>query len=276
MLTVLIRNRRCPWRCIYCDLWKESLDYSVPVGAIPAQIDVATGSRASSGARQLKLYNAGSFFDRAAIPPADHLPIAERARRFERVIVESHPSLVGDSAIRFRDLLASCELEVAMGLEIADDAILQKLNKRMTTASFAKAAKFLLRHGIALRAFVIVKPPFVSSDEEAIAAAERSARFAFECGATVVSLIPARFGTDVLNDLAEEGNFAPPKLGTIERVMDSAMVSSHGRVFVDLWNITKAGSCDRCFSPRLNRLREMNLKQQIMPRITCACDSRSR
>src|SRR5881409_3950727 len=39
--TVFLTNRECPWRCLMCDLWKNTLTETVPVGAIPAQIDYA-------------------------------------------------------------------------------------------------------------------------------------------------------------------------------------------------------------------------------------------
>lgn len=101
--TLFLTNRECPWRCLMCDLWKNTLTETVPAGAIPAQIDHALAQLPP--ARQIKLYNSGSFFDPRAIPPEDHPAIAERVRGFERVIVECHPSLVGESALRFRDLL---------------------------------------------------------------------------------------------------------------------------------------------------------------------------
>src|SRR5438552_13571974 len=39
--TIFLTNRECPWRCVMCDLWKNTLTETVPVGAIPAQIDYA-------------------------------------------------------------------------------------------------------------------------------------------------------------------------------------------------------------------------------------------
>ena len=36
--TLFLTNRECPYRCLMCDLWKNTLDSRVPVRAIPAQI----------------------------------------------------------------------------------------------------------------------------------------------------------------------------------------------------------------------------------------------
>ena len=91
--TILLTNRECTFRCTMCDLWKNTLDAPTPKGAIPAQIRWALGRLPA--ARRVKLYNAGSFFDRAAIPAEDHAAIADLVRGFERVVVECHPALVG-------------------------------------------------------------------------------------------------------------------------------------------------------------------------------------
>ena len=56
--TLFLTNRECPFRCLMCDLWRNTLPATVPAGAIPAQIDHAL--RALAPARQLKLYNSGS------------------------------------------------------------------------------------------------------------------------------------------------------------------------------------------------------------------------
>src|SRR5256885_10286113 len=49
-----------------------------------------------------------------------HAPIAERIQSFERVIVESHPALIGARVLSFRDRLRG-QLEVAMGLERSEE-----------------------------------------------------------------------------------------------------------------------------------------------------------
>ncbi len=288
--TIFLTNRECPWRCLMCDLWKNTLTESVPPGAIPEQIDFAltqlrglplqrrAGQRGGQDRhlsrspleRQatIKLYNAGSFFDPRAIPPEDFPAIAERVRGFERVIVECHPALVGESALRFRDLLSG-KLEVAMGLETAEPDVLAKLNKRMTLATFAKAAAFLRSHDIALRVFVLVKPPFLD-EADALHWARRSVDFAFTCGASVVSLIPTRAGNGALDTLG----FVPPKQATLEAALDYGIGLGRGRVFADLWDLEKFSECPSCFPARRERLQQMNARQTVIPRVSCAaCES---
>lgn len=397
--TLFLTGRECPWRCLMCDLWKNTTEERTPVGAIPAQIDFALaelgssrceealteagelpgeqGSMEQSGVsfpltpnlsaeeresgrrrveqadadelssggdqrlpllgervgvrekeahelvgevvgssgrtgspRHIKLYNSGSFFDRAAVPFEDYEAIARRVASFERVIVESHPALIGEATLHFRDLLAreakmeagsssekpvaaevtrltipsaeeikassrrllpSCNvprLEVAMGLETAHPDVLAKLNKRFTLDDFARAAEFLRREGIALRVFVLVKPPFMD-EGEGLEWAVRSAKFAFDCGATVVSLIPTRFGNGALEALATAGQFAPPHLASVEAALELGIALGRGRVFADLWDLEKFSNCPACFPARRDRLRRLNLEQQFLPPILC-------
>ena len=64
-----------------CDLWKTTATEASSPGAIPRQIDLALERLGivpghPDAPRQIKLYNAGSFFDSKAIPPADYATIA--------------------------------------------------------------------------------------------------------------------------------------------------------------------------------------------------------
>jgi radical SAM enzyme (TIGR01210 family) len=263
--TIFLTNRECPFRCLMCDLWRNTLTESVPQGAIPAQIDHALGNLPP--ARQIKLYNSGSFFDPRAIPPHDYEAIARRVDRFERVIVENHPALVGDACLRFRDLLSG-KLEVAMGLETAHPGVLARLNKRMTLDQFSTAADFLRCNGIDLRVFILVQPPYMQADE-ALMWAERSLDFAMEQGATAATLIPTRGGNGAMEALAASGDFSPPALHTLESAMEYGLGLKAGRVFADLWGLRM--SCAQCHEQRADRLRQMNLQQVVMERIPCNC-----
>lgn len=267
--TVFLTNRECPFRCVMCDLWRNTLAEAVPVGAIPEQIDFALKHLPPS--RVVKLYNSGSFFDPGAIPVEDYAAIAERVRKFRRVIVECHPAFVGAGCIKFQNLLDG-RLEVAMGLETAHPAVLEKLNKRMTLEQFAASASFLRRNHIALRAFILVQPPFMKP-EEALHWAERSLDFAFDCGATAATLIPTRGGSGAMEALAAQGQFTPPDLNVLEAAMNYGVGLRRGRVFADLWDM-KAPANICCVEARVERLRKMNLRQQVLEPVRCeACQS---
>jgi uncharacterized Fe-S cluster-containing MiaB family protein len=308
--TVLLRNRACPWKCLMCDLWRHATDETVPLGALAAQIDAALRQLASdpavrtalAPARWLKLYNGGSFFDPFAVPETDYTALAAVAREFDRVIVECHPALVGPRVDRFLSMLrrepgrlstiqslpaarsdrpersgrpgppVSPQLEVAMGLECIHPEVLPKLNKGMTLDSFRRAADRLRRHGVGLRAFVLVQPPFLTGPEAAVDWAVRSAAFAFEAGARVVSLIPTRTGNGALDALAVQGHFSPPTLRTFEQAMEEALALGRGIVLADLWDLERFSACPRCFPARLERLRRANLEQRWLSKAGCpAC-----
>ena len=271
--TIFLTNRECPWKCLMCDLWKNTTEISVPVGAIPRQIESALErlGRRDSNHQQIKLYNSGSFFDAKAIPLADHPSIAELVQRFERVIVECHPALISERVLNFRDLLGDIRLEVAMGLETVDPNVLPRLNKGVTLDSFSRAADFLTRNDIDLRTFVLVKTPW-QDDAAAVHWAARSVAFSIDCGTTVVALIPTRFGNGALERLAETGEFSPPSLKTLEKAFDQSLELASGsntRVFADLWDLGKFSTCEACFEARRTRLERMNFEQTVMPQIKC-------
>jgi radical SAM enzyme (TIGR01210 family) len=263
--TILLTNRECHWRCVMCDLWQNTLTDTVPVGAIPAQIEFALKNLPP--AAQVKLYNAGSFFDRKAIPVDDHRAIARTVGSMKRVVVESHPALVGDDCLRFRDLLDG-QLEVAMGLETAAPAVLEKLNKGMTLDQFTGAARLLSENAIALRVFVMLQPPFMPPNESLFWAA-RSIDLAFENGARVVTLIPTRDGNGAMEALRSTGQYTPPALSLLEASLEYGLGLAQGIVTADLWDIERLRRCDECFATRVERLRVMNLTQKITARVAC-------
>ena len=267
--TILLTNKECPWRCLMCDLWKNTTTQTVPPGAIPQQIEFAL-SQLGGNPEQIKLYNSGSFFDPAAIPLADYPAIARLVSHAKNVVVESHPRLIGRKAVRLRDLLPGT-LEVAMGLETSHPLVLPRLNKKFDLRHFTRALEFLNYFKISARTFVLVKPPFM---DEAMGLdwAVKSATFAFTFGAKVVSLIPTRAGNGAMDKLMTTGEFAPPRLGTLEKALEQTLKLNAGRVFVDTWDLKTFSKCPVCFEKRRQRLHAMNLSQTILPTVDCyAC-----
>jgi radical SAM enzyme (TIGR01210 family) len=157
------------------------------------------------------------------------------------------------------------ELEVALGLETAHPDVLARLNKQMTLDDFAQAARRLRSDGIAVRAFIMVRPPFLT-DEGGLEWAKRSLDFAFASGVQCCSLIPARGGNGAMEELARRGEFAPPSLDAVEAAFEYGLSLRAGRVFLDLWDIDTLSPGTPARAERVARLARMNLSQAVEPR----------
>jgi radical SAM enzyme (TIGR01210 family) len=270
--TIFLAGRECPWRCVMCDLWRDTTEADTPPGAIPHQIATALGDAIGDrGGARLKLYNAGSFFDDRAVPPGDDAAIARAAAGFAHLTVEAHPRLVGDRTWRFRDGLApSTALEVAIGLETAHPDALDRLNKGCTLDDVHRAASALAAHGVGLRVFLLVHPPFVPIGERADWLA-RSIDAAVDAGASLVALIPTRGGNGAMEALAREDAFVPPSIADLETAAALALARADGRaaIVVDLWDLAAFAPCEACRGARRARLQRLNLEQRVPGAIAC-------
>lgn len=257
--TIFLTNRECPFHCLMCDLWKNTTDETLKPGQIPHQIEYALDRLPP--ARHIKLYNSGNFFDVKAIPQKDLPTIADLTQPFDRVIVENHPLLCNQSCIEFQQMISG-QLEIALGLETIHKEVLRSLNKKMTLDDFSKAVEFLRSHSIPVRAFVLLKPPFMN-EQAGVEWAIRSVEYAFSLGVECCSLIPTRSGNGILEQLQQSDQFAPPQLASIETTLETCLNLQQGRVFMDLWDLEQQYSNELNLNARLERLRQMNLTQQL-------------
>jgi radical SAM enzyme (TIGR01210 family) len=268
--TVFLAGAECPWACVFCDLWRYTVEGATPPGAIPHQIELALASLEREPAI-VKLYNASNFFDSRAVPPGDDEAIAALVRRFSRVVVECHPKLLGERAIDFARRLHG-RLEIGLGLETIDPRAAPQLGKGATLDDFGRAAAALHAAGVDVRAFLLVGAPHVPAADQ-IDSIVASTRFACDrLGARHVSLIPVRGGNGALERLAAQGLFELPHLGLVEAAFAAALavVPAGAVVTADLWDIERLAACDDCFSARRDRLLRMNLSGRVEPGIQCS------
>jgi len=260
-LTLFLIGAKCPFHCIYCDLGDAMIDGTTPPGSLPEQIrrGIAT---ADTPCATVKLYNASNFFEKRAVPIADDLAIAELVSDFERVVVECHPRLIGERMERFADSLSGT-LEVAMGLETIHPDALPQLQKSMSLDDYDRAAERIEMHGCSHRAFVLIGAPFVppaSSLEWTI----KTARYAAERGARLISLIPLRprAGSTVA--------MQAPSLTEVERSLEGALQAAPDSIVqVDPWDLAVLSACPNCRAARQHRIVQMNLSGFIPAPIAC-------
>jgi radical SAM enzyme (TIGR01210 family) len=275
--TLFLVGKECPFSCVFCDLWQETLDSETPIGSLPQQLKLALDQISHRSA--IKLYNASNFFDPAALPPEDDVAMIQLLDGFERVIVECHPRFLGARCFSFAERLSGT-LEVAIGLETVHPDALPRLNKKMTVADFNTAAAARRRRQIGLRAFVLFGCPFIPAVDQ-INWTLRSVQHAASQGANTISIIPVRGGNGALEALATDDDWRPVRLDLVESVFERALKLELTDVVVqlDVWNLDRVGQdsvcleaheCPECFAARRARLINMNRLGGIMPAIHCA------
>ena len=265
---IFLTNRECPFHCLMCDLWKNTTDVTSTAGIIPNQIRYAMEKMPA--VRHIKLYNSGSFFDTRAIPEKDYKEIASLLKNCETVIVESHPRLINEKCLKFRDMLVP-ELHVAMGLETINREILSKLNKQMSPGDFSNSVGFLTKNGIYSRAFILLGLPFLT-ESESIFWAERSIDFAFTSGVECCTIIPVREGNGAMDQLKGRGDFTLPDILSLEKVLEYGIELNKGRVFADVWDLAHFSKCNKCIDQRIKRVNAINLSQKITSTVDCNCN----
>ena len=180
--------------------------------------------------------------------------------------VESHPRLVGERTWRFRDRLAP-SLEVAMGLETAHPDALARLNKGCTSTTSPPRRAALAAHGVGLRVFLLVHPPFVPRDERtpwllrSIDVGDRRRR------------VRDRADPDPRRHAARwrrwpaAGAVRAAVAGRRSKTRRRSAIGSRGRsrarVLADLWDLAAFAACAACLEARRARLLRLNLEQRV-------------
>ncbi|GAC1652130.1 MAG: hypothetical protein NVS4B3_13920 [Gemmatimonadaceae bacterium] len=267
-LTVFLAGAECPFTCSFCDLWRWTIGGPTPAGALTTQLADVLNAQVRPRPDRLKLYNASNFFDRRAVPAEDIPMIAELAAPFAGVTVESHANTIGAATVEFAQRIAG-RLEVAIGLETVHPTASLKLNKRLDLTRFDRAAQLLGDNGIDLRVFVLLGAPHVRP-EESVEWAVRSAEYAAQRGAAIVSIIPVRGGNGELERLTALGEFAPPTLRHLEQALDHCRRIAPTVVTADLWDTDRLSGCALCRPDRVERMRRINVHGRVETPLVCA------
>ena len=173
------------------------------------------------GAPWVKLYTSGSMLDPREVPEAVQDAILAAFGDARRLTVESRAEHVTPD--RVRHLAGGGNLEVAIGLESACDAVLEgAIAKGMTIADFRRAAADVRAGGAMLRAYVLLKPPLLT-EAEALADTVEAAQVALAAGARTVSINPVNVQAGTLVDhLHRRGEYEPPWLWTVVEALRRA------------------------------------------------------
>jgi len=269
-LTIILRSRGCHWnRCLMCG-YKKDTSKDVTLKDLIEQFKFALSK--VNGVEVVKIFTSGSFLDSNEIPKEfRNFVYKALAGKIKKLIVESRPEFVNEETAEELSSL-EFETEVGIGLETADDFIREHcINKGFSFEDFKRAAKILKSYGVRVKAYLLLKPPFLS-EGEAIRDAVRSIK-AVRGLADVVSINPTNVqsGTYV-EKLWLKGLYRPPWLWSAVEVLRNAEIEAicdpiaYGKV-------RGPHNCGRCDKNVAKAIREFSLTQEpsIFDGLGCSC-----
>ncbi len=203
----------------------------------------------------LKIFNSGSFFDPREIDRETSYRIFDeinRHPRIRRVQVEARPEYLDRQALRRAAERLTPQLEVGIGFETVSDYIREKcINKGFTIEDFKRAVKTCIKEGVEVKAYILVKPPFLT-EKEGIQDAVRSGYAAYKYGASRISLNPVAVHRDTLvEELWKRREYAPPWLWSLVKILRDLREKVHAPLLCHPTGAGKARgahNCGRCDS----------------------------
>jgi radical SAM enzyme (TIGR01210 family) len=228
----------------------------------------------------LKIFTSGSFFDRREVSKnlLDSIIDTVNDMGIEQVQVESRPEFLKKEELRFVEEKLDSQLEIGVGLETSSDLIRANcINKGFTFADYKKALKLCASHGINVKTYLLLKPPFIL-EREAIIDTVRSARDAAKLGSSRISINPMNIQRGTLVELLwKRKEYRPPWLWSLVEVLErltqnsfSSMLLSHPSGGGSRRGVHNCGKCD---GKVMEAIREFSTTQDPSPleSLECGC-----
>lgn len=114
---------------------------------------------------KLKVDIPGSFLDPNQVPPETREYLVDKCKKYgiKEIEIETRPEFVSkENLSNFKDI----DLTVAIGLDVADDYYLKKLNKGFSVSEYEDSTRIVKSIGFEVKTYVLVNPPFVDDAEE--------------------------------------------------------------------------------------------------------------
>ncbi len=222
---LILRTRGCYWAdqkgCSMCGYARDTLGRSATAAELAEQMDRALARY--RGEPYVKIYTSGSFLDDREVDPASREAIVRGfSGRARRLLFETLPEFATEGSVSPLARAFGGELEVALGLESTDPAVLARyVHKNAPPSEYLAASDRLRGLGVRAKAYLLLKPPYLA-EVEAIDDVVRSvAEAAPHFDALSVNPVHIQGGT-VVEWLFRRGRYRPPWLWSLVEVLRRA------------------------------------------------------
>lgn len=281
-LVVVLRTRGCTWAlqggCTFCGYVNESMVRKVSGEHMLEQMRRAL-AREHRGQQVVKIYTSGSFLDATEVPrEAQPAILRLLPRGVAKVTVEAQSHHATREALEaVRDALRpGVELEVALGLESAREPVLAySVNKDDRFPDFVAACRHARDVGVRTKAYLMLKPPFLTEREALEDVVESALQAAEHCD--LVSINPCNVQSRTLVErLWRRGLYRPPWLWSVaealRRVREATTTPVRSNP-VGAGQERGAHNCGRCDAAVARAIEEfsLTLDASLLPGAECAC-----
>lgn len=220
---------------------------------------------------KIKIFTSGSFLDKRELSEQVRNQVLDlvKEKGVKEVTIETRPEYV-EEAVAVQSYLEDISLEVAIGLESANDRVLKYcINKGFTYKDFVRAVDIL--KGIKVKAYLLVKPPFLT-EYEAVQDAVHSAEM-IEDMVDVISFNPVVIHKKtVLEYLWRNNNYKPAWIWSVVEVLNRTYrLNPHIMCHpVALGKYRGIRTCRKCTGELAQKIKDYSLKNGEITH-ECAC-----
>jgi radical SAM enzyme (TIGR01210 family) len=277
---VILRTRGCYWAdqkgCSMCGYAKDTLGRSATAAELAEQL--ARALERYRGQPYVKVYTSGSFLDDREVDPASREAFVRAfSGKARRLLFETLPEFATAETVGPLVRAFDGQLEGALGLETTDPVVLAKfVHKNAPPSAYLAAADRLRELGVSPKAYLLLKPPYLT-EGEAMRDVRRSIAVAAEHFDTMsVNPVHIQNGT-VVEWLYRRGRYRPPWLWSLVEVLRAGAADRQGRRLVSF--PTAGGlprgphNCGSCDATVLAAIEEASLLQEFsgLDALDCAC-----
>lgn len=284
-LTIILNTGGCRWAraggCTMCGYVAESVaGGSVSHENLMSQVEHALAhedTHANEPSPLVKIYTSGSFLDEREVGPETRRAIADTFADRERLVVESLPDFVEPD--RLEDLVeVGIDVDIAIGLETATDRVRRDcVNKYFAFTDFEAACATAGEMGAGVKAYLLMKPPFVTEAEAIDDMVDSIERCVEVDGCHTVSMNPCNVQRyTMVDELHFRGGYRPPWLWSVAEVLERTVDTDAIVVSDPVGHGSDRGphNCGECDNRVYEAIKAFNLDQDvsIFDRVGCDCE----
>lgn len=274
---IILRTKGCVWAlksgCSMCGYINDAMMENISDEDLFFQFSEAM--KKFNDQKIGKIFTSGSFLDKSEVSEKMQEKICETlGKKTEKVIVESRPEFVNKE--KLKKLKKLCALEIAVGLESANNDVLKySINKGFALKDYLRAAE-IIKDICSLKTYILLKPPFLT-EKEGIKDAINTVKIAGKYSSTI-SFNPINIQKNTFVEfLWKRNEYRPPWLWSVVEVLKESKKLTNAHLMCSpTAGGTRRGAhnCPRCDKKTLDAVHDFSLTQNLSIFDNLYCDCR--